>query len=219
MKTYAQVLYVGLNSGISISNVHANDFLQVKDNRIGFSSGLTGLYGFKNHFRFGSQVNYEQRGFKSYLIFTDQNGNLTGRREPLLYNYDYLSVPIQIQYTFGQKIYGLVGLGLVPAFLMKANTKFPIFDDNLVVIGTQSTNLIHNVSRFDCAAFALVGVGMDIGEKLAVETSFRYEYGFTTLTNSHYFSWIKMHHVCMIPEISIQYSLTEKTKDGSNKTE
>jgi hypothetical protein len=204
-KIFSQSNSIGIKSGATFSNVISKNFLTDNKQRIGIIEGVTYDYPFHEHFSIGIEACYEQRGFMNYFIFTDNNGNPTGRKEPFHYQYDYLSFPMKLNYCLGNKYFAFAGIGIVPAYAIKANLVTPVFDQNFVVIGKGNSNMLNNISRFDFGGLAEIGGGFTFKEKFSVNISFRYQRSFTSITNDHYFPTAKIWHIAMIPSIGIKY--------------
>jgi hypothetical protein len=213
---FSQNNSIGIRSGVSFSNIISKDFISNNEQRIGIVEGITYDYFFHKHFFVGIEANYEQRGFKNYIIFTDINGNPTGRKEPIYFQFDYLSLPVKLDYRLGNKFFGFAGIGIIPAYIIKSTAIFPIFDENLVVNGTQKTNTLNNVSKFDFGGLAEIGGGFILKENFSINILFRYHQSFTSISNNQYFPSSKIRHVTMLPSIGIKYSFANKGTEKIN---
>ncbi|MEO5641873.1 MAG: hypothetical protein ABIS12_01030 [Bacteroidia bacterium] len=206
---FSQNNSIGIRSGVSISTIASKHFLSNNSPRIGIVEGISYDYFFKKHF-IGGEVNYEQRGFKNYIIFTDYNGNPTGRREPVYFQFDYLTFPVKLDYRFGNKFFAFAGIGILPAYVIKANTILPVFDQNFVVIREEKISTLNSVSKFDLGGLAEIGGGFTVREKFSINISFRYQRSFTSISNNQYFPSTEIRHISMQPSIGIKYSFPNK---------
>jgi hypothetical protein len=66
----------------------------------GFGGNVTKKIG--DHFDLRAELNYERKGAKYDILYTDENGNLVSGKKPVK-NLDYLSLPILLQLKFGEK--------------------------------------------------------------------------------------------------------------------
>ena len=92
MSVSGQNHFVGIKSGVSWTNINSDNN---NDSRIGFSAGLSYELFLKEHFSFGADIIYNQRGFSNTITFRDEYGNATGQKGTFKSNYDYLSIPIK----------------------------------------------------------------------------------------------------------------------------
>ncbi|MEO5642899.1 MAG: outer membrane beta-barrel protein [Bacteroidia bacterium] len=210
---FSQNNSIGIRSGVSFSNIICKDYFINRERRIGIVEGISYDYFFQKHFIGGIEANYEQRGFKEYIIFTDMNGSPTGRKEPIYLQFDYLTFPIKVDYRLGNKFFVLAGIGIIPAYIINANTIAPVFDQNVVVIKEEKKSVLNNITKFDFGGLAEIGGGFTIREKLSINVSFRYQRSFTSFTNARFFGWSetsKMRHITMLPSIGIKYSFPNK---------
>jgi opacity protein-like surface antigen len=215
---FSQSNSIGIKTGASFSNVISKRFMSNNEQKIGIVAGITYDYSFSKHFFAGVEANYEQRGFKNYIIFTDINGNPTGRKEPTHFQYDYLSLPVKLGYRVGNKFFGFAGIGIIPAYMIKATAMVPAFGENFVVIG-QTISKSHIVSKFDFGGLAEIGGGFIFKENFSLNISFRYQRSFTSISNDNYFPTSEIRHITMQPSIGIKYSFTDKgNKKANTKT-
>lgn len=210
LSTFGQKHLVGLKYGINSTNIITDlPFIKLHS-QIGFSVGLSYDYLKENHFLFGIDFLYNQRGFGNDIIFRDNLGNPTGEKEALTWNYDYLSFPIRAGYTMGQKLYAFVNIGLVPSFLTQAKFIEPQLDNTGKPIGTESIDQTKFVSKFDLAGLFEICGGYKFEKKYWLFTSFSYQQSFNTITNSEYFSNNTMRHVGMTLTLGLKYTIEKK---------
>jgi hypothetical protein len=158
---------------------------------------------------FGADLIYNQRGFKDDIIFYDIEGNTTGEKYTLKYDYNYLSVPLKLGLTFGEKLCGFTNFGVIPSLLVKANTISPTFDSNAQRIGDETIDVTDRASKFDFAGLIEIGAAYRINERYVFAASFSYQRSLTTLTNADYFanSTIKMHGMAL--NLGVKYALAK----------
>ena len=107
MSSYAQqkIFTFGAEGGISIAslsydNKTIDDFYK---SRTGYAAGVALQYNFPKIFSLRSGAMFEMKGTSSDITFTDMNGSVIGNGE-LKYNLGYLTVPLLLRATFGNKI-------------------------------------------------------------------------------------------------------------------
>ncbi len=213
---------IGIKGGLNMTNVTTKNFLNDNIDRTGYSCGLTyehlfkkGTLSAKGHpgnssQAFGLDIIYTQRGFENDIIFTDNYGNPTGIKRRSFYNYDYISIPIKVGFNIGNKLYFFTNIGACPSILIKATTETPSVDAMGNVTGTATFDVTANVSKFDFAAFAEMGIGFKFKDRLWLFSSFTYQRSFTTISNTNYFAGSKILHYGKTISIGLKYSLKKE---------
>lgn len=201
--------WIGLKVGLNSTNTSSDFISSTNYAKTGLSAGLTYEHACKGHLFFGADLIYNQRGFKDDIIFYTIEGNTTGERYTLKYHYNYLSVPLKLGLTFGEKLCGFTNFGVIPSLLVKANTISPTFDSNAQRIGDETIDVTNRASKFDFAGLIEIGAAYRINERYVFAASFSYQRSLTTLTNSDYFanSTIKMHGMAL--NLGVKYALTK----------
>ncbi len=106
----AQQHRIGMKGGAAFSNVITDLNFENKTMRTGLVAVLTYEYAFLNELYLGADVLYTQRGFVNKFEYIDQNANSLGE---LKFNFDYLSIPIKIGYSTGERFFMFAKLGAV----------------------------------------------------------------------------------------------------------
>ena len=209
LKVAGQNHIVGVKGGVNWTNISQNNFVSQHDNRTGLFAGLTYEYLFNKHFLIGADLIYNQRGFTNDIVFTDNLGNPTGEKYTAKFNYDYVSLPIKAGFNIGNKIYGFTNIGVVPSLLVDAKTISPTFNTVGKVTGNETIDVTSRVTKFDFAGLAEIGGGYKFKNRYWLFTSVAYQYSFTAITNSEYFSNSKIRHNGMTLSIGLKCALTK----------
>ena len=202
--------FLGVKSGVNYTNITAKDFIDDRNFRTGLNIGITYDYFFKRHFSIGADVVYNQRGFRTDLIFMEAGGNPTGQKEIIKDNYDYLTVPLKVGYNYGTTFYGFVNIGLTPSLLLDAKTIVPAFILPETVFPGEIYNVKNRVNQFDIGGFFEIGAGYKFQDRLLGFLSFSYQHSLTTFTNADYFANAKAKHYGMTVNLGLKYALTRK---------
>jgi len=197
-------------AGANWTEVTATNFLKDRNYRTGMAIGLTYDYLFKKHFSAGVDIIYNQRGFTNDIIFTDDLGNPTGRKEIIKFNYDYLTVPLKVGFNYGKTVYGFANIGLTPSILVDAKTITPTIDFNGIIIPSETSNITSRVNKFDIGGLVEIGGGYKFKGRYWLFTSFSYQHSFTTITNSDYFANSKIRHYGMTLNLGLKCALTKE---------
>jgi hypothetical protein len=203
---------LGFKGGASWTNVKASNFINNRNDRTGLAIGLTYDFNFKRHFTLGADIVYNQRGFTNEMIFSNNQGNPTGRKEtnePIRFNYDYVSMPLKVGFNYGNTVYVFTTIGLTPSIIVEAKTITPTIDFNRTIIFGETSNVTGRVNKFDIGGLIEIGGGYKFKSRYWVFTSFSYQHGFTTITNSNYFKNSKIRHYGMTLNLGLKYALTK----------
>lgn len=199
---------IGIKGGPNWTGVHTDNFSFNTKLRTGYLVGLTYDYMLTEKFSIGAEILYGQRGYNMFFNSTNDFGlppplNI----DDVKMKFDYLSIPIKASYSFGNKLFGFGSIGVIPSFLTKGVTVTPPI--SLFSYSTNGSNIeiTEDVSRFDLAAFAEIGVGYRFNDTYLIYLSFGYNHSFLTITNDDYFSESKIRHYGMPLMLGFKYAL------------
>ncbi len=201
----AQNHLAGVNLGLNLTDVSADNFFDEHRPRVGFSGGLTYTFLFANRFSLGTGLNYSQRGFLLDMVFTDETGQRIGDKHAVRYQYDYLSLPLKGGVYFGNRLRGFVNLGVIPAFLAQAKTITPVFRQNGEA--TMVFDVTSQVNRFDFAGLAEIGGAYVWKGRYWLLASLAYRHSLTSFTNSAYFANSEVWHRGLNLSVGVSYLL------------
>lgn len=193
--------FLGLKGGISWTNINSDNFLNDNKYRTGFSSGLTYNYRFAENFNIGAELLYDQKGFKNEIVFTDEEGNQIGEKGVSEFKYNYISFPIKVGFILGNRIAGFINLGIVPSFLINAETIIPTPDDNIIIDNTD------DVTKFDFAGLFEIGGTYKFNDRFLLLASIDYQGSFTTISNRDLFPNSNLKHYGMTLSFGLKYAL------------
>lgn len=180
--------------------------------------GLTYDYMFKKYFSLAAEINYNQRGFTSDILITDNAANPTIKKRAAKLYYDYVALPLKAGFDFGnlfyssadksKRFYGFVNIGVIPSLLVNAKTTGPAINDNGQSSATITYDVADRVTKFDVAGLAEIEAGYILKNGFRLFTSFAYQHGFTTITNEEYFEDSKIQHRWGTMAIGLKFNLT-----------
>jgi len=162
--TFAQNHLIGIKGGVSWSNTYNNSTSRKGDNRTGYSVGLSYEYNLKNHIVLGTDLIYLQEGYKFHALEADILPN--GFEPESNYNYDFLALPIKVGYTCGNKVSGLINIGLVPSIL--------IYSEHTIRTPEGLYGEEFNNNKFVIASLIEVGVNIRMSNRLTFSTLLSY---------------------------------------------
>jgi hypothetical protein len=110
---------IGIEGSPSLIFLRGNETLNnLHKPTIGFSSGLFFQYNLKKVISFRTNVTFERKGSVLTLPTSLNNGNPTGKLTTHI-NFNYLTFPILVRATFGNKIQYFVNAGPYFGYLIK----------------------------------------------------------------------------------------------------
>ncbi len=171
---------LGIEAGPGISTLWGNGVQKGSSNLLlTYSGGLFFQYNNpSNKSSIFTNINYERKGYSVQGTETDEYGNITGISTGKC-NLDYLSVPIQMRLTFGNKINFFVNGG--PCFNY-------LFKQNFVVKSTHITKYtysdISQYNRFELGIATGFGLGFVFSEKYLFLFEIRNNFGVYTISKA-----------------------------------
>jgi hypothetical protein len=201
--------FLGVKGGANLSEVYASNFINDRNYATGIALGLTYQYRLKRQFTVGADLFYNQLGFSTNIRFSDELGNPTGTNLISKHNFDYVSMPLKVGINFGKKVYGFSNIGLTPQILINAKTIAPAFDFEGVFFPSETSNVTNKVNKFDLGAFAEIGGGYKLNERLWMFSSFSYYHSFTSFTNTAYYESSTVRHYAMTLQFGLKYALAK----------
>jgi len=204
-----QLHYIGLQGGLTFSNISDDDFVENSKFRKGITSGLNYEFQFSRNLLIGADLLYVQSGYLSDLIFMDEIGNVIREKAVVKDYYDYLSLPIKLGYEIGNKIKGFVRIGINTSILLKAQMIIPTFDDNFQETGEYKLDVTNDVRKLDLGGIIELGGRYELNEKFELISLIGYRHSFTTSTSSTYFESQVMKHYSFNISIGLKYKLNK----------
>lgn len=201
---------LGVKGGTNWTEVTATNFLEHRNIRTGIAIGLTYDFLFKKHWSFGAEVIYNQRGFTSDMLFTNEHGIPTGRKQIFKSQYDYVSMPLVVGFNYGKTIYGFANIGLTPSILVSAKIINPTLDYDRTNMALDTLDITGWVNKFDIGGLVEIGGGYKFNGRYWLFTSFSYQHSVTSITNSDYFANSKIRHYGMTLNIGLKCALTQE---------
>jgi hypothetical protein len=200
---YAQRHFIGFKVGGSMTNVTTERLFESTNDKLGVVTGISYEFMVSDQFSIGVDALYTQRGFKDDF-YQLQNGELDDTK----FSYNYIALPLKGTFVTKSKTYVILAAGFVPAFLVKAETKTPEFDNN----PSQTTTTTDQVTSFDLAGLLELGCGYKISDRFHIYTTLSGQLSFTTFTNDDYFSIVEGKHYGFAFTAGVKYALPSKVK-------
>lgn len=178
---------LGLEAGPSVISLYGNSFTNEHNKpACGFSTAITFQYNFQKILSLRTDIAFERKGslFPYNFIATDQNGSNIGSvilKESN--NYDYLTIPLLLRATFGDKIKIFVNAGPYLGALLQSKTITRSNGGEMYGFPAKTVaNESHNLNRFDIGITTGVGLQLPLNEGFAISFEVRNNSGLYNIT-------------------------------------
>jgi hypothetical protein len=178
LKAQTNKFEFGVEASPSFTFLKGNDFIEKMYNgTLGYSGGISFQYNWGKRIALRTNIAYERKGGEGEFDFTDNYGASIGKGVVNL-NFDYLTIPILVRYTFGKRVKYFINGGSYFSYLIK---------QTLVFKGANSDSESNNTSsynRLDAGISLGTGIQYPINEKLILSSEIRGNMGLAnTLPN------------------------------------
>ncbi|NPD44565.1 porin family protein [Lentimicrobium sp. S6] len=167
ISSFAQNHFIGAQFGLGSSDSFGTEWVKNDKSLNSFSTGLTYDFKLKNNILLGSGLIYERRG-------SEENRASLWNPSDSKMRFDYLMIPVKAGYQIGNKWSGYAYLGLVPAYLLKADKKspertYPHGSDDPII-----SNVTESMNRFNLSVMFELGCNYQLNNKLSLFVSGSY---------------------------------------------
>ena len=121
---------LGVNGGLTYTSLRGNELVKL-DPKFSYVTGVSFEYEFGKNISLGFNLNYENKGAKEngFYQLTNQNGTSEVIQSDTVIDYNYLVLPIYINYYFGTKNDFYVNGGFFTGYLLNASLSSKKFDN------------------------------------------------------------------------------------------
>jgi hypothetical protein len=167
---------IGIEGGPSLISLRGNVAINNQTTTAGFLGGVFCQYNFSKVFSLRTGLAYEQKGTSSPSFVNDNLGNVLGQVN-VRSQFNYLTMPLLVRATFGQKIKYFVNAGpyygyLINQKLETASTTFKRdFTDN---------TFFYN--RADFGISTGLGISIPIKSRFALSAEIRHNLGLANIS-------------------------------------
>jgi hypothetical protein len=206
---FAQKQILGFNVGISTSNIKTdNDYFTDVNNILSFNGQLSYHLQLTSNLTLNSGIEYARLGFikdLGQIQFGDELANdVSGSNDPSLnkdyevnYIFNYISVPIAIGYSFGEKLKLNPNVGIVNSFLISGKE----------VLGDHEYDASENISSFNFSVMLGLRVLCPISNKFSLQLDSTYKNGLSDVYKSDFRDGENIKHRSIALGVGVLYSL------------
>jgi opacity protein-like surface antigen len=185
LKTYGQNHFIGIDAGIYWASIASKDFISKPNFKTDFAGGISYEYFFNKNVSIGGGIQYNSRGFviKSETKSADNTAENEHKSKTA---FNYVTLPLKLGFSFGNKFLGFAKIGVIPAILVKAQETIPVVNDNGEVTENHTENLTSKVRKMDIVGMVEIGGGYRISNQCRLKLSISYQHGFSSITTDNY---------------------------------
>lgn len=205
---FGQKHLIGIQGGLTFTSFTSKENFKNTSPRIGFIGGVNYDFLLTENYRIGIDILYSQQGVKDKFIFTNDVNMIIGEEKNEM-NYDYLSLPIKFGFELGEKIKMIPKIGILPAFVLKAEITSPIIDGNGMVTGQVTIDHKDYVSKFDFGGILEFEIETNLTKNIIFCSNLNYKHSLTTFSNSDYFDGQDMRHYGFSVVVGLKYKLNK----------
>ena len=203
--TYSQKQLIGINGGIVFSNIKINsDFFTERTFKTDWTSNINYEIFFTERISIETALQYERKGFVDYYSYLDNKGNEI-KKEQLYQRYEYISIPISMKYSIGNKLKTCGQIGLVPSFFLNGEIEYP----NIARPAIPEIPLKDKVNRFDLGIFFGLGFSYKILKKIELNINGIFNHSFISLTSERYFEEYEIYNYLYNVNVGLKYFLKD----------
>jgi len=175
---------IGIEGGISYISLRGNNLVEYMNDDLsyGFLSSLNISYNFSEYISLKTSIGYERKGTSvNDLAFLDEFGSTICNEEcKYKLNLDYLTIPLFIQFTYGNKINLFANTGPYIGFLLKGKEVINGAPNQTSDIENIVTN---NFKKTDFGISFGIGAKYNIKEKFFISLEIRDNLGLINISS------------------------------------
>ena len=158
---------LGVEVSPSFTFLKGNDFIEKMYNgTLGYSGGISFQYNCGKRIALRTNIAYERKGGEGEFEFTDNYGASIGKGIVNL-NFDYLTIPVLLRFTFGKRVKYFINGGSYIGYLI---------NQTLVFKGANSNGEINNTASYNSLDAGIsfgTGLQYPIKEKIYLSSEIR----------------------------------------------
>jgi len=204
--TYSQKQLIGINGGIIFSNIKINpDFFIERTFKTDWTSNINYERFLTKKISIETGWQYERKGFIDYSTNHGETGNEINK-EQIILQYEYISIPIDIKYSIGNKFKTFGEIGIIPSYFVNGEVIYP--DDKIII--SPFPPLKDLVNRFDLGAFVGFGLSYQVFNKVELNINGIFDHSFISMTSEKYFEEHKIYNYLYSVNIGLKYYLKDE---------
>jgi hypothetical protein len=187
LTSQSQKSYLGACVGVNQTNITPFNTISSRNPRAGLVVGIQYQRFLTEHFSLIGEVAYNQRRFSEY--FSTYSYPYVSTVMTIYDNFNYVTVPLKVGYSYGERLYGFANVGVVPAFLISAQSIQSAVTLNGVYIPRSVHEETNKLNRFDVGGIAQLGVGYRLESGNSIFISATYQQSLTQFATSQYLAY------------------------------
>jgi len=201
----------GVEGGIGVANLSSDNayYEDIYESRTGYAAGIAFQYNFPKVISLRTGIMYELKGASSDITFTDNNGNVTGVVKTFD-DLDYLTIPLLLRATFGDKINFFVNAGPYYALLLKRTW---VFEDKIILPNgdvMEDIDLTDDTEKSDFGISGGLGASAVFNERIVISLEARNNLGMTDIApETHAPDKLKTRTILILAGVAFKFGSRE----------
>jgi hypothetical protein len=171
---------IGVEGGPNLGFQRGNELIKkYRSSIVGFSGGVSFQYNFEKNISLRTGLSYEQKGgaLKNYPVLFFSDG--IRRNVRICFRFNYLTVPVLVRASFGEKRHFFVNAGPYFSYLLEEVVTFS-------GAGTSKERYTFNRTdgKWDMGVSAGLGAFIPLGEKLVLTLELRNNLGLYNINSA-----------------------------------
>lgn len=206
ISSFAQNHYLGLKGGVNIANISGDNIPKDASSYIGFSAGLSYDFNLKNNILLGADLLYDRKGYIDKITFTNEEGVSQGLHNTYQ-QFNFVSLPIKVGYSIGDKLSAYAYFGIVPSYLINASYFVYEIDKPETSEYKHANDWTEHYSKFELSGLVEVGANYLLTKKFLITLSGNYMHGFNKVEFDSDFVDLSYFHNRFNISLGIKYAL------------
>lgn len=182
---FAQKHFIGGHIGTNISSFRSETKNSIGSNLISFIGGLDYEFKFKSKMLLGASLLYDRKGFMILDSRIEHNNHFI--KVDLKNKFSYLSLPIKVGYSLGNKFNINAYTGIIPSYLLSAKGEISSDADISDISESGSDDFSEYYKNFEISGLLEIGVAYFVNDGFGLYISAGYSYGLTDINKNDMF--------------------------------
>jgi hypothetical protein len=215
--SFSQSHRIGAQAGTNACNViHNSDFFDKSDFKPGLKTGIHYHLIFENNISLMIDLLYVQKGFGYDFEYQAYNSDFEPYDGTSEYNfaYDFISLPVSIGYSFGDKFSVTPYLGIAASRLVQAKHKYTLHDDSNNIMDEGVENKYTVLPKYDWPVHGGLYLQYRLKEKIALFSKLQFTYSLNTFSGEQYFSESALTHYGYGLSLGLSFSINSNENEN-----
>ena len=202
--SFSQQHLLGVEGGVTISSINSREGSIDPKSRTYYNLGISYELRTISKYSFKFEIKFKKQGFSHEVYLFSPEGVSLGKYN-MIDNYNYLSFPIKVGYSVGNKLLFIPSIGLNPSYLIKAEESRPLYFES-----GEWLNIYDRVRHFDIGGIFDLQLSYLITQHLEIKSNLSFSHSFINSDIDRYASRIM--HKGLLFSLGINYRLHKNNR-------